>query len=362
MDKSGISKRSDTVYSDLKVFYHTDKIECLKENRRTAPVYIRIKPTNLCNQRCYYCIYNNDIVWDERSVNRKESIPWEKMQEIIKDIAEMGVRAVTFTGGGDPLCYHSIIPTLQLVKRNQIDFALITNGQALEGDVAKELCEAKWVRISLDSAKSETYKRIRRVETHQKVLDNIANFAISKVNSCVLGINFVVTKENYDQIFDMCRIAKSLGVNNIKFSPIVIREKTAEYHKEIHQMVEKQLINAKKELVTDKFTIIDKYTCDLWMDKCYQKYYKKCYVKELFTIIAADQKVYYCIDKAYIPSGIVGDIREQSFKDMWFSEETTRKFHEMDASVECNFRCVYDERNILLNDLLNQDKNHINFI
>lgn len=362
MNKANISENNKTVYSDSKVFYHTDKIECLKNNQRTAPVYIRIKPTNVCNQGCYYCIYNNDVVWDGRNVDRRESIPWEKMKEILTDIAEMGVRAVTFTGGGDPLCYHSIIPAIQMVKKNKIDFALITNGQALEGDAARELCEAKWLRVSLDSAKSETYERIRKVKTHQKVLDNIANFAAKKNEPCVLGINFVVTKENFDQIYGMCRIAKELGVNNIKFSPIVIREKTAEYHKEIHQMVEEQLENAKKDFLNEKFAIIDKYTRDLWMDEHYQKCYQKCYVKQLFTIIAADQKVYYCIDKAYIPAGMVGDIKEQSFKKMWFSEETTRKFQEMDASKECNFRCVYDERNILLNDLLGQDKNHINFI
>lgn len=362
MKEANIIENNKTVYSDLKVFYHADKIECLKNKQRTAPVYIRIKPTNVCNQRCYYCIYNNDVVWDGRAVDRRESIPWEKMKEIIRDISEMGVRAVTFTGGGDPLCYHSIIPTIQMVKQNRIDFAVITNGQALEGDIAKELYSAKWLRVSLDSAKSETYERIRRVKTHSKVLGNISDFASKKNRECVLGINYVVTKENYNQIYDMCHIAKEIGVNNIKFSPIVIREKTAEYHKEIHKTVEEQLAKAKTDFAENYFSIIDKYTRDLWMDEHYQKSYKKCFVKELFTIIAADQKVYYCIDKAYIPNGLVGDIKEKSFKEIWFSDATSKKFQEMDASKECNFRCVYDERNILLNDLLNQDKNHINFI
>ena len=60
-----------TVYSGLKVLYHTEKIEDLKQEKRTAPVYIRIKPTNVCNQRCYYCVYADDQVFENRSVNRK---------------------------------------------------------------------------------------------------------------------------------------------------------------------------------------------------------------------------------------------------------------------------------------------------
>ena len=45
-----------TPYSNLKIFDHIDKLnEAVKENKRVAPIYIRIKPTNNCNHKCYYC-------------------------------------------------------------------------------------------------------------------------------------------------------------------------------------------------------------------------------------------------------------------------------------------------------------------
>ena len=74
----------NNVYNDLKILCHPDKLDAILNGRRTAPLYVRIKPTNICNQNCWYCVYANDKVVENRSVDRRESIPWEKMQEIIK--------------------------------------------------------------------------------------------------------------------------------------------------------------------------------------------------------------------------------------------------------------------------------------
>lgn len=72
-------------YSELKVFYHMDRIEKLLKNQRVAPVYVRLKPTNVCNQKCYYCVYADDIVFKGRKVKHKDYICWDKMQEILND-------------------------------------------------------------------------------------------------------------------------------------------------------------------------------------------------------------------------------------------------------------------------------------
>ena len=51
-----------------------------------------------------------------------------------------------------------------------------------------------------------------------------------------------------------------------------------------------------------------------------------------------------------------------SFKQLWFSDESIKRYKEFDAQVECNHHCVYDDRNILLNILYNLDENQLNFI
>ena len=40
-------------------------------------------------------------------------IPKDKMMEIIDDLVEMKVKAVTFSGGGEPFCYPHFTETLK---------------------------------------------------------------------------------------------------------------------------------------------------------------------------------------------------------------------------------------------------------
>lgn len=350
-------------YSDKKILMHPEKIKDLLDGKRTAPIYVRLKPTNVCNQRCYYCGYADDQVFDSRKVDRRESIPWEKMQELISDFKEMGVKAVTFSGGGEPLVYHSIIPTLKLIKDSGIDYAMITNAQELKGEKAELLAEAKWIRVSMDATNTEDYQKIRQVSTYDMVVENVANFAKIKNEKCELGINFVVTNDSYLHIYDFCVKMKAIGVNNIKFSPLMINGDSAEYHSYIRKSVEEQLKSAKMELTAERFHIIDKYTGDMLLEENFQKAYRKCYICQLFTVVAADQKVYLCHQRAYMPEGYIGDISDKSFKDLWFSEDTTKRLEEMDASENCPFRCAFEERNVLLNDIMSGKNNpHINFI
>ncbi|MCM1261988.1 MAG: radical SAM protein [Butyrivibrio sp.] len=351
-----------TPYSELKIFHHTERIDGFLKGKRVAPIYVRIKPTNICNQRCFYCAYADDSLFDGRTVDTRESIPWDVMKETLCDFGEIGVKAITFSGGGEPLCYHSIIETLELVQNMKMDYSMITNGQALEGEAVRYLKDAKWIRISFDSANPETYKGIRRVSTHEKVLSNIADFANIKSNSCTLGINCVISKSNAEEVYKICSLVKELGVNNIKLSPIAVKEDGKGYHDSIKKIVTEQIISAQKELENESFRIVDKYTCDLDLPVVYHKEYAKCYIQNFFAVIAADSKVYRCHQRAYTKAGELGDLTQMSFKDIWFSQDTIDKMNVFEPQKECCFRCAFDERNMLLNDLVSIDHNHINFI
>lgn len=359
-----MSRMSDN-YSNIKMFFHTERIQKLIDGQRCAPIYIRIKPTNCCNQRCYYCFYdetNFANVYSSKSVSRQDEIPFEKMKEIISDISDMGVKAVTFTGGGEPLVYPHITECVHMLRQEGIDYALITNAQALNDEKADAFSDAKWVRVSIESAKETTYSRIRGVNTFHNVIRNIEHFADVKNAKTVLGANCVVGEENYKEIYDLCRILKSAGVENIKLSPVNIGLDTVERQKDIREHVSNLIAEAMEKLCDGKFFIIDKYTGDLSLREQYCKPYEKCYIRNLFTVIAANQKVYGCIDKAYIENGCLGDISHQSFKEMWYSEETARKLRDYDIKKYCGFRCIYEDRNTFLADVLEVDRNHVNFI
>lgn len=352
-----------TPYSNLKIFAHAQALNDIGEGKRIAPIYIRIKPTNYCNHKCYYCSYADDALGLRDSVNRQDQIPWEKMQEIISDMEDIGVKAVTFSGGGEPLIYPYIIDTMQKVLEAGIDLSIITNGQLLNAERANVLADAKWVRISFDSANAETYARVRKIreDAFEEVCKNIYEFSKIKKNGCELGINFVINHENAYQIYDMAKMVKELGVNHIKYAARVTKD-LFEYHEPFKQDAIEQISRAKADFEDAGFRVIDKYEGDFDSALLFHRCYDKCYINQIFTVIAADSKVYFCHDKAYVKEGVVGDLREQSFKDLWFSEETIRRYKEFDAKKECSHHCVYDDRNELLNMFYSLDKKHINFI
>ena len=352
-----------TPYSNLKIFAHAQQLNDISEGKRIAPIYIRIKPTNYCNHKCYYCSYADSDLGLRDSVNRQDQIPWEKMQEILTDLADMGVKAVTFSGGGEPLVYPYIIETMQKILDARIDLSIITNGQLLKDERAEVLANAKWVRISFDSANAETYSKVRQLplETFDEVCANINKFSQIKRDNCELGINFVVNHENAAQIYDMAKMVMDLGVNHIKYTARVTKD-LFEYHEPFKQSVIEQIHRAKAELENERFRIIDKYEGDFDSALVFHRCYDKCYINKIFTVIAADSKVYFCHDKAYVKDGVVGDLSKQSFKDLWFSEETNKIYQKFNPQMECNHHCVYDDRNELLNTFYSLDRNHINFI
>ncbi len=351
-----------TPYSNLKIFAHAEKLNSIHKGERIAPIYVRLKPTNFCNHHCYYCSYADSELGLRDIVNRQDQIPWEKMKEIISDFKEMGVKAVTFSGGGEPLVYPYIIETMKGMLDAGVEISIITNGQLLKGERAEVLKNAKWVRISCDSADAETYARVRNIPitAFSEVCDNIKNFADIKSKQCEFGINFVINHENADQVYDMAKLMKELGVNHIKFAARITKN-LFEYHAAFKESVIEQLHRA-QELEDDTFKVINKYEGDFDTAMLFERQYHKCYVSNLVTTIAADSKVYFCHDKAYVSSGIVGDLSTQSFKKLWFSPEVTKRYQEFDAMKECCHHCVYDDRNILLNTLYSLDQNQINFI
>jgi radical SAM protein with 4Fe4S-binding SPASM domain len=171
-----------------------------------------------------------------------------------------------------------------------------------------------------------------------------------------------VTKNNANEIFDICKLVKNLGVDNIKFSPISIKKGAMAYHDSIKDTVIEQIEDAIVKLEDENFKIVDKYSHDVSLEDFYEKEYTKCHIQEFFAVIAADSKVYRCHQRAYMDVGELGDLSQKSFREIWYAQETIDKINSFDPKEKCCFHCAFDERNKLLDDFINIDRNHVNFI
>jgi MoaA/NifB/PqqE/SkfB family radical SAM enzyme len=352
-----------SVYTATKMWRFPDRLAALESDRLAAPVHVRIKPTNVCNHACYFCAYRSDAVDLGSDMVVRDRIPREKMIEIVDDLVTMGVAAVTFSGGGEPLIYPHIVETVERLAAGGIRVATLTNGAQLRGKVADAFSRhATWVRVSIDGWDDDSYAAYRGVKpgAFSRVLANLADFS-ARGTSCELGASIIVDSRNAAHVAELAGKLKACGVRHAKISACVVSNDAAEndaYHAGFADTV-RESIAAARDLEDDAFTVVDHYH---GLAGRFGKSYHRCAFAEMLTVIAADCAVYTCQDKAYTPSGRLGSIRDRRFRDFWFSEENRIHLRGIDPSRSCLHHCVADAKNRQLSDYLGADPVHAAFV
>ncbi len=343
---------------DFKIIYHPEKLSALIEGKISPPICVRVKPTNRCNHSCFHCLYKTEISGIHKDINQRDEIPREKMMEILNDFGEMGVKAVIYSGGGEPLIHPNILEIIKKTLDHNMDLAMITNGQGLNGLEAEILADnASWVRISANDCDAETFFKIRgrNEEWFYERNENIKKFAKMKKLSCKFGVHFVVNKENTSKIFEGAKFYKELGVDNIKFVPMWSKD-FFEYHKSFRERSNEQIKIARQELEDDRFKISDTYETDFSSSKTSKRDFSKCYMMQVVPVIGADCGVYPCHDAAYEEQEKIGSIKDIPFKDLWFSK-TKEFFEKFNPSERCkDHPCTNDKRNVAINKYIRSYK------
>ena len=342
----------NNVYSDLKIAWFPDKLNSFKNNIVTAPIYVRIKPINKCCHNCGFCVYNSSYSNMHNTMNKVDTISKEKLFEILNDFKDMGVKAVTYSGGGEPLLHPNITEVMRKTINNNIDLSIITNGELLSEDNAKVLANAKWIRISMDYCNAAMFKQSRGGSETRfiKIIDNIRNFSNIKSNECTLSINYIITKENYTMLYDAAKLLKELKVDNVRMFPVLTTDENfINYHKPLEKVVLDQLKHIRNELSSDNYKTYDSYNITKYE---IDRKYTTCYIMQTVPAIGADCNVYNCHNKSYTTESIIGSIKNQSFKEMWFSEKTKKHFKLYNPKNYCKCQCANDGKNIFINELM----------
>lgn len=353
------------LYSKMKVFHFKEKVDSLSRETEAIepPVHIRIKPTNACGHRCRYCAYRADNLQLGKDMSLKDHIPKEKMMEIIDDIAEMKIKAVTFSGGGDPFYYPYFPDTVKKLSQTSVKFASLTNGARLDGEIAEIFAhKGTWLRISIDGWDDESYSFYRGVQKGEftKVMGNMENFR-KMDGKCLLGASLIVDHTNAEHVYAFIGRLKDTGVDSVKVSPCIVSNYgrvNNEYHSHIFNKVKDQIVLAKERLEDDRFEIFDAYH---ELDEKFKKEYTWCPYLQILPVIGADLNIYPCQDKAYnLAEGLIGSIRDRRFRDFWFDDKS--KFFKINPSLVCNHHCVANAKNKIIMEYLNIDESHQGFV
>lgn len=121
-----------------------------------GPVLATLSVTYQCNYRCRMC--NFHLRHQEMKAAGKPELTTQEWLKVIRDLADLGVAGVGFTGG-EPLLRPDIFELLRVSHEVGLITHLNTNGYFLRGPLLERLVEARVdsVNISLDGPDAVTH-------------------------------------------------------------------------------------------------------------------------------------------------------------------------------------------------------------
>lgn len=169
--------------------------------------YLRISVTDKCNLRCTYCMPVEGLPW----IPKAEILRYEEICEIVRQMADLGLRRVRLTGG-EPLVRQDLPELVRELRALDVldDISLSTNAILLPA-MAAELRAAGVDRlnISLDTLRRDRFTELaRRPERfYDDTMEGIA--AAEAAGFHPLKINCVVMRGfNDDELADFAAMTR----------------------------------------------------------------------------------------------------------------------------------------------------------
>lgn len=345
------------VYSSFKPAWHLDRIAELRAGRDIVPSHIHLVLSDLCNQDCHFCSYRisngfaaENFADADGNRNPARFIPTAKAKEILDDCAALGVKAIEFTGGGEPTVHKDHIEIIGHAQSLGLQTGLVTNGVRLSDHPVFHNLD--WLRISLDAGTPETYERIRASKAWPKVMANLTTAA--GLSKPYVGAGFVVTRENAREILDSIEIVKRAGLSYIRLSAMFSWEGSDHYSGLMAEIGAARA--AAKQMEDATFKVVDMFGDRIDDLDDGKPDYAFCGEQQFVLYIGGDQKVYTCCTNAYTTHGEIGDLRATSFKD-WLA---SHRRYDFDAR-SCH-HCQFNGKNKIINFLLDPAPAHVNFV
>jgi MoaA/NifB/PqqE/SkfB family radical SAM enzyme len=288
----------------------------------------------------------------EKNPNRH--IPLGKCREILRDCRAYGVAAIEFTGGGEPTVHKNCWGIIDYAQALGLETGLVTNGVRLQDAPIEVLRKLKWLRISLDAGTPNTYEEIRRSPLWRKAIAGIELATSLGKDGPLVGVGYVVTKENYSELYHAAKMLKQMKVPYIRVSAM-FSSLGEGYYTDILSDIRCERRMAKR-LEDDNFKVIDFFENRIQDLHEAKPNYSFCGYQQFVVYIGGDQKVYTCCTNAYTKHGEVGDLRDMSF-GVWLASKQQYNF---DAR-SCH-HCQFNEKNRVIEYLIREEPSHVNFV
>ena len=361
-----------------KVLCHLKVIEKYFQNKNPDPITVEIDPSNACNHSCPFCISGHLHLQKYRSheLFNRTMLSREVFQKLIKDLIKTNIKAINWTGGGEPTLNPFLGEAINFIRQNSdIEMGMFSNGSMIQRLNLSEIIvkSLSWIRISIDAGKEDSYNKLRKTSVQNNfsvVIKNIKEIIKLKKelkSKITIGVGFVVTEQNYKEILDFANLFKNIDVDYCQFKPEIIqieRVKDKNFfdnpksglmqissdfwlNKVIHNLEKAKII------LGEKFESNSYKIEDLIIDvKNYGRNYKECLGSQFQPCIGADGNVYVCTNHRGHKQYSYGSLYEKSFKEIWGDlfkrKQIMNKINLEEKFSKCTHLCKPHESNKIL--------------
>ena len=182
---------------------------------KSYPIFLNIDVTSICQLKCPLC--PNGAGYEGRS---KGNMTLENYRKLMDEVGDYLIRIYLFNWG-EPLLNPDVFEMVSIAREKLIQTAFSTNLNNLPSAKKLVVCGLDSLKISIDGATQETYKKYRRGGNLDTVLDNLKLISDEKKrqNSRLpyMTWQFLVFKYNIGEMEAATRLAKETGCDAIQF-------------------------------------------------------------------------------------------------------------------------------------------------
>jgi len=306
------------------------------KQEKFVPLILSWNITRKCNLKCPHCYINATT---QEPINE---LTTEEAKNLIDQICEVS-KPLLVLSGGEPLLRQDVYELVRYGAAKGLKMGLGSNGSLIDDAAAKRLKEAgiETVSISLDSHIPEQHDEFRGVKgSWEKAVNAIK--ALRK-NGVLVQVNTTVTQQNYDQIDDIMSLAEKLGVENFHLFFLVPTGRgvkiadisPAKYESMIRTTFAKATrhkLNVRPSCAPQFMRIAKDMRLNM------SRWIRGCIAGLYYCRVYPNGDITPC---PYLPIKL-GNIREKTFKEIWFNSEmfkTLRDFNALKGKCgECEHR------------------------
>lgn len=283
------------------------------------PLALVAEITHRCPLHCVYCSNPLELARRDRELST------ETWARLLREAADLGVLQVDFTGG-EPLARTDLVDLIRAARAAGLYASLITSGLPLDEKRLAELVRAglDHLQLSFQGAREESANEFAGTRAHTQKL-RVSEWV--KRHRIGLTLNFVIQRQNLDQLEEMLALTEEIGAGRVEFAHVQYygwafanRERLLPTREQLNRSLE--TLKAAEDRLRGRIRV------EYVVPDYYAKYPKPCmggWGRKVILITPAGD-VLPCHAAQVIPGMKFENVQSHSLREIWEESEAFQRF------------------------------------